>query len=134
MVIAEHVTGLPMPALHRRLLFEPLGLADTWWPGEVRREPVRDPATVWVGDRALIDRPLAMRSFGDLYSTIDDVIRFGLRLFSGDVAGGLTVRPLRGDRVLIEAPLHELASLCVVEHWPIEYGLGMMRFKPSRSG
>jgi D-alanyl-D-alanine carboxypeptidase len=84
-VIAEHLTGRPMGALYRELVFEPLGLAHTSFPGDEPLQPAGEPATAWLGDRRFVDRPLATRSFGDLYGTAGDVLRFGRALFTGAV-------------------------------------------------
>lgn len=127
MVIAEQVSGLTMGTLHRRLLFEPLGLRHTWFPGDEPLDPAGRPAIPWLGDWPLQDRPLALRSIGDLYATTADVLRFGRALFTGEVfadpaTAGLMHR--RFNRFGIPRSAAAIASPA----WPIEYGLGMMRF------
>ena len=87
MVIAEQVTGRSMGDLHRELLLEPLGLHHTWFPGGPTPSGVGPPATPWLGDWPLRDRPLALRSLGDLFATTGDVLSFGRALFSGRVFG-----------------------------------------------
>jgi len=132
MVIAEEVTGEPIGALHRRLLFEPLGLHATWFPGEPPLEPVERPAVPWLGDRPLQDRPLALRSIGDLFGTTADVLRFGRALFGG----GVFADPATGEsmsRRFRRFGIPRSAAAIASPAWPIEYGLGMMRFAPSRA-
>ncbi len=132
MVIAQRVGGQSMGELHRRLLFEPLGLRHTWFPGDEPLEPAGRPATPWLGDWPLQDRPMALRSIGDLFSTTDDVLSFGRALFSERVfteqaTGRLMFR--RFNRFGLPRSAAAIASPA----WPIEYGLGMMRFAPSRA-
>ncbi len=131
MVIAEQVSGQPIGELHRRLLFEPLGLSHTWFPGD-RPDEVGRPATSWLGDWPLEDRPMALRSIGDLFGTTSDVLAFGRALFCGRVfedeaTGELMHR--RFNRFGFPRSVASIASPA----WPIEYGLGMMRFAPSRA-
>jgi CubicO group peptidase (beta-lactamase class C family) len=131
MVIAEHVTGRPMAELYRELLFGPLDLNQTWLPGDPAAERAAGPATVWIGDRALEDRPLAMRSFGDLYGTVDDVLRFGRALFTGSVFAAPATAGLMWESFHRFGFPRGMAALRAPS-WPIEYGLGMMRFALSR--
>lgn len=132
MVIAEHVSGKLMPELHRELLLGPLSLHGTRYPGDVPGEPAEDPATTWLGDRALVDRPLAMRSFGDLYATVEDVIRFGRALFTGEVFDDPATVRLMSRRFHRFGFPRGVATLRAPS-WPIEYGLGLMRFRLSRA-
>jgi CubicO group peptidase (beta-lactamase class C family) len=132
MVIAEHLTGRSMGALYRELLFEPLGLAHTWFPGDEPLQPAGEPATVWLGDRPVVDRPLAMRSFGDLYGTVGDVLRFGRALFTGAVFDDPATLELMVRR-FHRFGFPRSAATLRAPSWPIEYGLGVMRFAPSRA-
>ncbi len=131
MVIAEQAGGRSMSELHRALLFEPLGLRHTWFPGTPPLGQVGRPATSWLGDWPLHNRPIALRSLGDLFSTTGDVLKFGRSLFTGRVfadriTGQLMYR--RFNRFGLPRSVASIASPA----WPIEYGLGMMRFAPSR--
>jgi D-alanyl-D-alanine carboxypeptidase len=131
MLIAEQVSGRTIGDLHRGLLFEPLGLHHTWFPGDDALGEVGRPATPWLSDWPLQDRPQALRSLGDLFSTTGDVLRFGRALFSRQVfEDGATVELMyrRFRRFGIPRSAAAIASPA----WPIEYGLGMMRFAPSR--
>jgi CubicO group peptidase (beta-lactamase class C family) len=132
MVIAEQASGLSMGELHRKLVFEPLGLRHTWFPGDQPPGEVGRPATPWLGDWPLEDRPMALRSLGDLFATTQDVLSFGRALFTGAVfthgaTGDLMHRRFR--RFGFPRTVASVASPA----WPIEYGLGMMRFAPSRA-
>jgi CubicO group peptidase (beta-lactamase class C family) len=131
MVIAEQAGGQTMSELHRRYLFEPLGLHNTWFPGDEALGEIGRPATPWLGDWPLQDRPKALRSLGDLFATTQDVLSFGRAVFSGSVfADEATGRSMhrRFHRFGFPRSVASIASPA----WPIEYGLGMMRFAPSR--
>ncbi|HVL51273.1 MAG TPA: serine hydrolase domain-containing protein [Actinomycetota bacterium] len=131
LIAAGHVTGQPRERLDRELLFNPLSLDRTWLPGHDSPEPVVEPATVFVGGRALDDRPLAMASFGDLYSTTDDLLRFGRSLLTGDLFDDSRTVGLMRERFNRFGLPRSVASLRSPS-WPIEYGLGLMRFELSR--
>jgi CubicO group peptidase (beta-lactamase class C family) len=132
MLIAEQVGGRPIGDLHRSLLFEPLGLRHTWFPGDAAPGEVTLPATPWLGDWPLQDRPQALRSIGDLYATTGDVLRFGRALFSGQVFEHAATGELMHRRFR-RFGFPRSAAAIASPAWPIEYGLGMMRFAPSRA-
>lgn len=130
-VVAGHITGKPMERLYRELLFDPLALDQTWLPGHDPLGAATEPATVFVGRRPLDDRPLAMASFGDLYSTTDDLLRFGRSLFTGGLFEDSRTVGLMGER-FNRFGLPRSAAALRSPSWPIEYGLGLMRFELSR--
>jgi CubicO group peptidase (beta-lactamase class C family) len=131
MVVAEHVTGESMNDLHHRLLLDPLGLSGTWLPGQGRPGPSPEPAVVWLGDEPFVDRPLAMASFGDLYSTLDDLLGFGRALFGGRLFDEPATAALMARR-FHRFGLPRSAAAVRSPSWPIEYGLGLMRFRLGR--
>jgi D-alanyl-D-alanine carboxypeptidase len=147
-VVAQHVTATPIDELYRELLFEPLGLGQTWLPGRCPTEPnaghtaepagpagptgSAGPAAVWLGDRPFDDRPGAMSSFGDLYSTTGDLLRFGSALVSGSLFGDPTTGHLMRARFRRFGLPRSVATLRAPS-WPIEYGLGTMRFEVGRA-
>ncbi len=121
--VLETVTGKSFAAVLTELIFEPLGLQNTWHPASVPAGIV--PAGTWM-DNTLLDVPLAAQSFGDLYATVDDLIRFMQALISGKVfAKPETAR-------LMSEYWHtfgfSLNPVRLSPGWPIQYGLGMMRF------
>lgn len=132
MLVAEQATGRPVGALHRALLFEPLGLRHTWFPGDDPVDEVGPPATPWLGDRPLRDRPQAFRSLGDLFATTSDVLRFGRALWSGTVFDDPATGELMWGRFR-RFGLPRSAAAIASPSWPIEYGLGTMRFDPPRA-
>lgn len=118
--IIEEVTGSSFAdALHERII-RPLDLRQTWLPGKSQPlDPVQGATDIWSRGRPL-DVPQAMSSFNDLYSTVDDTLRFLSALMRGDLFSDPATFPLmeeRRNRVI----------------WPlIHYGLGMMHFKIGR--
>lgn len=130
-VMAEHVTGKPMATLYQEMLFEPLALGDTWLPGARSAGSVPAPATVWLGPRPFDDRPLALASVGDLYSTTHDLLRFGRGLFAGEVFEHPRTLGLMSERFNRFGFPRRLSNVRAPS-WPIEYGLGLMRFELGR--
>jgi len=130
MAIIEAVTAQPLHQVLEELLFRPLNLRHTWMPGSAPLDPTPAPATLWFGDQPL-DLPLAMRSFRDLYSTAGDTLAFLRALLRGKVfedSSTLSRMQQRWNR--FGFPLDRAALR--VPGWPIEYGLGMMRFRLPR--
>jgi D-alanyl-D-alanine carboxypeptidase len=130
MVMLEEATGGSMDELHRGLAQE-RGLEHTWLPGSEPLAACAPPAAIWIGDRTLADRPMALRSFGDLYSTVDDLLSFGRALFAGRLFDDPDTLGLMQQRFHRFGFPRGLATL-QAPSWPIEYGLGLMRFALSR--
>lgn len=128
--IVERVTNTPMGEVFRTQIFDPLGLNETWLPGSPAPTATA-PASVWVGDKSLDDCPQAMRSFGDLYATMDDVLAFGRALFTGAVfSEPATANRLWDDPHSFGFPLG--AAALRAPSWPIQYGLGTMYYELNR--
>jgi CubicO group peptidase (beta-lactamase class C family) len=128
--IIEAVAGQPLHRVHEQMLYEPLNLRQTWMAGYSRPlDATAAPATLWAGNRP-VEIPLMMRSFWGVYSTARDTLTFldaltKNRLFERSTTFGLMQAwhrfglPL--DRAAVRSP-----------QWPIEYGLGVMRFHVPR--
>jgi len=126
--IIERVTKKSIEDAFRDMLFQPLNLANTFLPGSKPLEPARPVATVWIQDTPFDDKPQAMRSFGDLNSTAKDLIEFMRALLNGKVFNKPeTLNLMLGLWQTFGFGLSPLAP-----GWPIQYGLGMMRFKMPR--
>jgi len=125
--IIEAVTGEPLHAVLADLLFTPLGLAHTWHPA-AQPESVR-PATLWI-DKQPLHIPLAIRSFGDLFSTVDDLLKFMRDLIRGEVFDDPATVNLMTQRWHTFG--FSLNPVRTSPGWPIQYGLGMMRFYTPR--
>jgi CubicO group peptidase (beta-lactamase class C family) len=127
--IIEQVTSSPIHDVFDELLFRPLGLQRTWLPGHPLpgSSESPEPAALWFRDRPM-DIPLAMASFGDLYSTADDTLRFLRALVHGAIfAEERTLSTMQSRWIRFGVPRDRAALRS--PGWPIEYGLGMMRFR-----
>jgi D-alanyl-D-alanine carboxypeptidase len=125
----EQVTGRSLHDVHRDRLYEPLGMTRTWTAGGPSPQGVA-PASLWFGTRAL-EIPGMIRSFAGVYSTVADQLAF-LRAF---VQGRVFARPDTGARMQqtwrrFGLPLD--AAALRAPNWPIQYGLGIMRFELPR--
>ncbi len=114
-------------------ILTPLALDHTWFAGHPRSTEPRQVATMWSGEMVL-DRPLAMASMapeGGLIGTVADALVFLRALVGGelferqDTLAAMQARwnrfGLPRDRAAIMAP-----------GWPIEYGLGIKRYRLPR--
>jgi D-alanyl-D-alanine carboxypeptidase len=125
--IIEAVTGKPLHQVYEQLLCQPLDLRHTYLPGHsTSLEPTRNPASVWGGDQPL-DIPLMMRSSWGVYSPAADTLKFLSSLIRGKVFDDPTTPALMHKRWnRFGFPLDRAALR--LPSWPIEYGLGIMRF------
>ncbi len=127
--IIEEVTGKPLDSVFKEMFFKPLGMQRTFHPGASPLDPDTPQALpVWGGDK-LLDMPLAMKSFGDLYSTTGDLLTFIRSLNSGIIFDNTRTAELMKSNWnrfgFLRSP--------VAPGWPIEYGLGMMRLEMPRA-
>jgi len=128
--IIRAVTGRSLQDAFDDLIFRPLGLEDTFLPGTTRADAAAPAAAVWAGDQRLDKLPGAMRSFNDLYSTVDDALRFMAALVSGEAFENPETARLMTAHW---NPLAFSLSLRPVgPGWPMEYGLGIIRFRLPR--
>ena len=126
--IIEKVTGQPIAEAFRTLLFEPLHLRQTAHPGTEPLNPVGPVAAVWAEDKPFVNKPQAMQSFGDLNSTASDLIEFMRALIDGRVFSKPTTFELMRDHW----NTFGFALSPIAPGWPIQYGVGMMRFQMPR--
>lgn len=128
--IIETAAALPLHLAFEEMLFRPLDLRHTCVAGHDSLDPTPHPATLWFGNQPL-ELPQAMRSFGDLYSTIGDMARFLRSLIRGEVFDSpVTFGAMQQRWVRFGFPLD--AAALRAPGWPIEYGLGIMRFQLPR--
>jgi CubicO group peptidase (beta-lactamase class C family) len=113
------------------LILDPLELQNTWLPGHPRGSgPEPDVAALYAGTEVVrFHRFLA--SIGDMNSTCEDLLRF----FRAVVGGRLFRQPGTWHRMQahwrrFSLPLDRAALR--QPSWPIEYGLGVMRFRLPR--
>lgn len=129
--IIEAVTAQPLHQAFEELLFRPLDLQHSYLLGHSQPlEPTPEPATLWFDDQPL-NLPLALRSFPSVYSTAEDSLAFLRALLRGEVfdePATLALMQQRWNRFGFALDPAALRS----PGWPIEYGLGMMRFRLPR--
>jgi CubicO group peptidase (beta-lactamase class C family) len=108
-------------------VFEPLGLAHTW---HLAAHPESiTPATLWI-DKQPLHIPLAMQSFSDLISTVADLLKFMRALIQGRVFDNLaTIKLMTQHWHTFGFSLNPVRTS---PSWPIQDGLGMMRFQIPR--
>jgi len=121
--IVEHVTGEALHEVFDRMLFGPLGLASTSsYPHEPRSGASLEPdARVWSRDTVLkADGALRhQKADGGIISTLKDQLRFMQALVSGRVF----------DDTATWTRMH---AQCHRIFFPVDYGLGVMRYAPPR--
>jgi D-alanyl-D-alanine carboxypeptidase len=119
----EQVTGEPLHVVFDRMLFAPLGLDDTSsYPHAPRSGRPSGPGTrVWAKD-VILQPDGALRhqvADGGIVSTLDDQVRFLTAVVTGEVFADADSWPRMQRR---------LARV----FFPIDYGLGVMRYAPPR--
>ncbi len=114
------------------LVLDPLGLEDTWIPGHPRgRGPRGELATLYAG-REIVEFPRFFASISDLNSTSDDLLRF----LKAVERGGLFRSTATWDRMQARWSRFSFPTDRAAirqPSWPIEYGLGVMRFRLPRA-
>ncbi len=126
--IIEEVTGKPIELVFKEMFYKTLNMQSTYHPGSSPINPdTPPPAPVWAGDKKL-SVPLAMKSFGDLYSTLADLLNFMRSLYSGAIFED----PKTTELMRKEWNRFGFMISPIAPGWPIEYGLGMMRFEIPR--
>lgn len=122
--IIEKTYGKPMNEVLDELIYKPLCIKNTFNSmTDMAKDNLR-PAQLWYREKAL-EIPLALASFGDLYSTLDDQIVFMRALIKGTVfKDHSTSKAMQSDWNKFGFSVNTLGP-----GWPIEYALGMMRFK-----
>jgi D-alanyl-D-alanine carboxypeptidase len=125
--VIEAVTRQPIHEAFATLIYEPLGLTRTWHPGTPPEASMPPAAVPWAGDEPM-DRPLALRSFRDVFSTAEETLRFFRALMTGDLFDD----PATAQRMWQHWNPLGFSLIPTSPGWPIEYGLAMMRFQAPR--
>ena len=126
--IIERVTGRAWSCALAAEILEPLGMRHTWVAGDAPLDPTGEVAALW-GDDGPLEIPLFLAAVGDMYSVLTELIRFMRALVDGSVFADPQTGRLMSDTFntfLFDPKNPRLAG------WPIEYGLGMMRFQLPR--
>lgn len=127
--LLEHCCEKPISSVFEELIYRPLGLSSTFHPGQDGAESI-ERADFWVAKKPF-DRPALIQSFRDLYSTADDLLLFFRAMISGDLfEDPKTVEWLGKKWNRFSFPLDSVAFR--LPSWPIQYGVGMMRWELPR--
>lgn len=125
--VIESVTQHPIHEVFATLIYEPLGLTRTWHPGTPQAASMPPAAMPWAGDEPF-DRPQALASFGDLFSTAEDTLTFFRVLMTGELFDD----PATAKLMWRHWNPFGFSLIPIAPGWPIEYGLAMMRFQTPR--
>jgi CubicO group peptidase (beta-lactamase class C family) len=129
--IIEMLTGQPLHQVHAQLLFEPLDLRHTYFPGLSHPiEPTPEPMTLRAKGQPL-HIPLLIQSVRGVYSTAADTLTFLRQFVRNEVFQNReTLASMQKIWNRFGFPLDRAALRS--PGWPIEYGLGIMRFRLPR--
>lgn len=129
--IIEAVTGQPLHQVHEQLLYKPLGLRHTYFPGLSKPlDPTPEPMVLRAKGQP-ISIPLLMRSTRGIYSTAADTLTFLRRLVRDDLfQNPETLASMQNSWHRFGFPLDRAALRS--PGWPIEYGIGIMRYRLPR--
>ncbi|MBX3176661.1 MAG: beta-lactamase family protein [Candidatus Hydrogenedentes bacterium] len=129
--IIEAVAGAPLHEVHEEMLYRPLGMRHTWFPGHSAPLEPAPAALTLRADGVPLHVPRLIASFNGIYSTAADLLAFLRALVGGEIyrhaetlalqQGGWLRFGFPRDRAALRAP-----------GWPIQYGMGMMRFQLPR--
>jgi D-alanyl-D-alanine carboxypeptidase len=117
--------------MHEQLLFRPLKLRHTYFAGHSQPlDPTPEP-TVLRFEGSPLHIPLMMRSLRGMYSTAEDTLVFLRSFVRGEVfRDPATLASMQQRWNRFSFPLDRAALRS--PGWPIEYGLGIMRFRLPR--
>jgi D-alanyl-D-alanine carboxypeptidase len=129
--VVEHVTARPLHEVMTERILEPAGLRHTWYAGRTAPpDPTVAPAIMYAGEQPLV-RPRLLASLGSIYSTAADLIRFMRTLLRGELfRDAATLRLMQERWNRFGFPLDRGALRA--PGWPIEYALGIKRFRLPR--
>lgn len=129
--LIETICGQPLHRVHTEMLYAPHGLNHTYFPG-VSQPLSATPAPVPLrADGQVVEIPGLMNSFRGIYSTAGDKIAFLRSLTRCEVFQTEETFALMQSRWnQFGFPLDRAALRS--PGWPIEYGLGLMRFQLPR--
>jgi D-alanyl-D-alanine carboxypeptidase len=121
----------PFAQVLKQLILDPLGLEDTWPPDHSGADRGGPRVAALYAGAEVVQLPRFLASIGDWNSTCDDLIRF----LKAVVGGRLFRDPGTWHRM--QARWHRFSfpldrGALRQPGWPIEYGLGVMRFQLPR--
>ena len=130
--IIEAVTDQPLHEVHEQMLYKPLALRHTYFPEFSQPlDPTPDPMVLRVKGQPL-SIPLLIRSVRGIYSTASDTMSFLRRLMRDEVfQNPETLAAMQNSWHPFGFPLDRAALRS--PGWPVEYGIGIMRFRLPRA-
>jgi len=121
--IIESVMKKPLAEVFREMIFKPLGLEKTFSPDLKTFAGENSIGGVWYKDQQL-KIPRAMASFQDLFSTAEELLIFMKALVKGEIfVRRETLNLMTGEWNRLGFSLSRVGP-----GWPMEYGLGILRF------
>ncbi|MDZ7792973.1 MAG: serine hydrolase [Spirochaetia bacterium] len=129
--LIEAICNAPLHIVHENMLYKPLSLKNTYFPGFSQPLVLTQlPIPLRAGGQ-IVQIPKLMKSFRGIYSTTRDMIAFLRKLIQNQVFNKKdTFNIMQNNWNRFGLPL-DRASLRS-PGWPIEYGLGLMRFQLPR--
>ena len=129
--IIEKITGNPLHKVHQDLLYEPLGLNHTYFPGQSEPLAPTPPGMPLLANGKPIEIPHLLDFLRGIYSNTGDMLTFMQRLTGGVIfEKPETLSLMMDDWLRFGFPLDAAAMRS--PGWPIEYGKGIMRFQLPR--
>lgn len=129
--IIEAVTGQPLHQVHEQSLFRPLGLRHTYFPGHSQPLDTTPEPMILRARGQPLHIPLLLRSVRGVYSTAADTITFLRKFVRNEVfRDPRTLASMQEHWNRFGFPLDRAALRS--PGWPVEYGLGIMRFRLPR--
>ena len=129
--IIEAVTGHPLHKVHQRMLYEPFGMQHTYFPGLSTPTHTAAAPMVLRASGQPLNIPQLMKSVRGIYSTAADLMVFLRILMRGEMFESTeTFVAMQSDWRKFGFPLDRAALRS--PGWPIEYGIGLMRFRLPR--
>lgn len=129
--LIETTGGQPLHQIHEDLLYKPLGLQHTYFPGFSQPLASTQSPVPLRADGQVIHIPELLKSFRGMYSTAGDTIAFLRSLSRGEVfQNPQTFAHMQSRWNRFGFPLDRAALRS--PGWPIEYGLGLMCFQLPR--
>lgn len=129
--LIETICGQPLHRVHTEMLYAPLGLNHAYFPGDSQPLSATPAPVPLRADGQVVEIPGLMNSFRGIYSTAGDTIAFLRALTHGEIFQKEETFALMQSRWnRFGFPLDRAALRS--PGWPIEYGLGLMRFQLPR--
>jgi CubicO group peptidase (beta-lactamase class C family) len=124
MEIIEKITQQTIEEVFEKRIYQPIKLKHTYHEGTKKSLSYLDKASIWANDKEMII-PKALSSFKDIYSTSDEMITFMRALLQGSLFKSMNTI----NKMISNWNTFGFQLIPTSPGWPIQYGLGFMRFK-----